>query len=66
MSDTYGTIELESGNRFIWMSSKDGEINGFVERSNGGIIKGTSGWYRTNDPDQAARTAELKLKSMEV
>jgi hypothetical protein len=41
------------------MSASDGEISGFLERANDrSIIKGSHGWYRTDDPEKAARIAE--------
>ena len=57
--NTYGTIELDSGYSFRYMN--DGrEVYGWVER-NHDIVPGTSGFYRTNDPERAAKYAALNL-----
>ena len=61
MTDTYGKIPLQNGATFFWMSSaQDGEISGHVEPPQGGVAKGTSDWYRTTDPQQAARIADQR------
>lgn len=53
-----GKISLKDGYVFYWMAARDGEISGFVEGPHGGIVPKTSGWYRTEDPEKAARYAE--------
>ena len=39
----------------------DEEISGFIQRPDGGVIEGLSGWYRTSDPMQAAIAAFDRL-----
>lgn len=53
-----GIIVNPDGYRFYWMAGNDGEISGHIEDGQTGrIVKGTSGWYRTNDPMDAAGIA---------
>ena len=63
MSDnTYGAIALDNGFTFHWcIASPDGEIFGHIADPHQCIVSGTSGWYRTNDPDVAAVAAALHL-----
>lgn len=62
--ENMGTIELKGGYRFTWIRSgtpENGEISGNVKRPDGGFVRRLSGWYRTNDPQEAARIAEAQL-----
>lgn len=53
-----GTIGLDGGYRFIWnRGSGDGEIFGSIQKPDGSIMKGLSGWYRTTDPALASKEA---------
>ena len=56
-----GALDLDNGLIFRWMRSTDGEISGFLEDEDKRIIKGTSGWYRTEDVWTAAQIAALKV-----
>ena len=58
-----GIVDLANGFRFVWMRAKDGEVSGFVENADRSIVKGSNGWYRTNDAAVAARIAEANLNS---
>ena len=59
-----GSIELKNGSIFVWMvGSGDGEIFGHLQTATGEIIRGTSGWYRTNVPATAAKFVEKNLIS---
>ncbi len=53
-----GEIELGQGRTFRWMLQGDRipEIYGWIER-NYTIEKGTGGFWRTDDPQEAARRA---------
>lgn len=59
---THGRIELDNGHTFFW-TLEGKEIYGWVDDTNGIIVNGASGWYRTNDPEKAARLATLALAS---
>lgn len=53
-------IELGNGYVFEWMLSGEGdraEINGHILEPKGGILKGSGGWYRTTNPELAAKRA---------
>ena len=57
-----GTIELEGGYIFNWMRRNgDGEIFGSVLHPEDGFVVGLSGWYRTDDAEDAAKMAQIKL-----
>ena len=60
--ETSGSIELDNGNVFMWMrGSGDGEVHGVVRRPEGGFVPGTSGWYRTTNPAEAAKVASVRV-----
>lgn len=61
--ENFGHIDLENGFKFHWVRSGDKtpEISGFIEKPNGGTLKGSSGWYRTDDPQKAAVRASMRL-----
>ena len=61
LQDDYGTVEMKHGYLFRWRRERNGEIYGYVEDPNGGIVKGSSGWYRTKDAKLAAEVAEPGL-----
>ena len=50
---------LTNGAKFAWMLTEGDtpEIYGFIEDCVGDIVPRTSGWYSTNIPIVAARTA---------
>lgn len=54
------TLDLGNGYTFEWMLSGD-EIIGHVIKPEGGILAGSSGWWRTEDPQQAAKRALVHL-----
>jgi len=54
---THGEVQLNKGGKFVWMSAKDGEISGFIENNERKVVDGSSGWWRTEDPDIAAQLA---------
>lgn len=59
-----GKINLKHNLVFVW-SLSDGkvpEIFGHVQTPTGATVKGTSGWYRTDDPQKAAKVAQSNLK----
>lgn len=56
-----GRVNLGEFGIFYWTRMEDGEISGHVEDVGRRIISGTSGWYRTNDPDRAAEFAALEV-----
>lgn len=54
-----GSIELNDGSIFLWVAGRgDREIFGHIQGLNGGVVKGTSGWYRTTVPAMAAKLAQ--------
>jgi len=63
MSKNTGIVELKNGYKFSWVLSSGTvpEVFGHVEKPMGGILYGTSGWYRTNDPNEAAKVAEKQI-----
>ena len=60
---TAGEIERD-GYTFYWML-QDGEIHGGMAGPDRCFIKGLSGWYRTDDPNEAADIAFRRLKEMQ-
>jgi hypothetical protein len=56
---TAGQIELGDGWKFKWLLEGDTkpEIWGSIEAPNGSLVIKSSGWYRTDDPEAAARHA---------
>ena len=63
---THGQIELEDDHVFHWSLGKGrmAEIRGHVERPQGGVVKGLSGWYSTEDPEAAAEVAQATLRQI--
>lgn len=59
MEKRSGKIDLKNGHSFHWMRASDGEITGFIETPKGGVLKGSSDWWRTEDPEKAAKAAEV-------
>jgi len=55
---TSGIIALRNDHAFMWFRGKDGEISGMVDDPEGRTVKGSFGWWRTNDPEAAAKTAQ--------
>lgn len=62
MTHKQGTIDIGSGYTFKWMleGNKSLEIYGWVEKDHK-IIKGTSGFYRTENEKIAAQIAMENL-----
>lgn len=67
--DTGGTIDLGNGWAFVWMMvsrnrtfSVPGlpEVYGLVRQPDGLTVKGSAGYYRTDDPQAAAKRALYK------
>lgn len=55
-----GKVTLADGRTFVWMAGfADGEIWGGVGDPDGRPVSGTSGWWRTTDPEKAAECAAL-------
>ena len=55
---TSGIIDGPKGYRFLWITNHYGdEISGLVKNADGQTIEGSHGWYRTSDPEAAARRA---------
>jgi len=63
MSKDAGVIDLKKGYKFSWVlsSGRVPEVFGHVEKPMGGVLCGTSGWYRTDDPKEAAKIAEKQI-----
>lgn len=57
----YGSVVLRHGYSFKWMASADGEISGFIEDSDGRMVGGSCGWWRTKNPDVAADAAQKRF-----
>lgn len=57
---TSGREKLSNGRVFCWMMSGTHikEVYGSVEETDGRIISGSSGWWRTPDPEKATAAAE--------
>lgn len=63
---THGTISIDAEHEFVWSKSPRGsEIWGFIKKSCGTTI-GTSGWWRTDDPEKAARLAATQIPGREA
>ena len=60
---TSGRIKLDNGGEFTWTISGDThpEIHGALWHKDGRIVKGSSGWYRTTDPEAALARARQWL-----
>lgn len=58
---TSGIIKIANGHRFLWLRSNNGEIYGSIENPEYRTVKGSGGWWRTEDPEQAAKLAEDRL-----
>ena len=60
---TSGLIKGTNGYRFRWQLSGGvhPEISGSVWDRNDGLVRGTSGWYRTTDPRKAAVHAFINI-----
>ena len=56
-----GIITIANGHRFLWLRSNNGEIYGSVETPECRPVKDSGGWWRTEDPEQAAKLAEGQL-----
>ena len=58
-----GIIQMGNGFRFFWslQGGRHPEIFGHVENPKGGIVPRSSGWYRTSDPEAAAKSAAFHL-----
>lgn len=56
----FGDVQLDAHRTFKWYNETGAEIYGWTEE-NGSIIKGSSGWFRTTDPEAAARMAKSNL-----
>lgn len=57
---SYGVIDehFPEGYSFHWMRhNAEGEIWGSVQRADGSLVSGASGWYRTEIPGYAADRA---------
>jgi hypothetical protein len=53
-------IKLKSGVWFVTYQNHDtDEVYGWFETDKGTVIKGSGGWWRTSDPNDATRKAEL-------
>lgn len=55
----YARVPMRKHPGYVFTWLRDGaEIYGFVEREdNGRMVRGTSGWYRTDKPDLAEQLA---------
>lgn len=55
----YGEVKLKNGHKFRWKmtGTTKPEVYGWIERENGSIITRSAGWWRTTDPEAAAKTA---------
>jgi hypothetical protein len=52
--------QLKSGVWFItYQDSDTDEVYGWFESGQNAVIKGSGGWWRTFDPKEATRMAEL-------
>ena len=52
--------QLTSGVWFVtYQNDAAAEVYGWFETANGAVIKGSGGWWRTSDPNEATRIAEL-------
>lgn len=50
----YGTEQLPNGYKFEWfIIESQKELQGYVLREDGSMVKGSAGWYRTMDPKVA-------------
>lgn len=63
-TETSGKIDLIDGYTFHWMlgGERCPEVYGFTQTPNGATVKGSGGWFRTTDPQAAARIARLNLR----
>lgn len=59
---TSGIIPLKDGYRFIWIMSGN-EVWGSVEGPDYRMVPKSGGWYRTTDPQAAAKVAETLIPS---
>lgn len=58
-----GKIPLRDGYHFYWTAALGGEISGFIQTPEFTVMPKTHGWWRTDDPQKAAKLAEqLYLK----
>ena len=52
--------QLTSGVWFVtYQNDTADEVYGWFETAAGAVIKGSGGWWRTSDPNEATRIAEL-------
>lgn len=66
MNEEYGTVGLKGGHKFIWIRTSGNEIAGHIEKPDMSVLKGTYGFWRTNDEQAAAKLAEeLYLRGVE-
>lgn len=56
-----GIINIANGHRFLWLRSNDGEIYGSVQTPECRPVKGSGGYWRTEDPVAASKIAEGRL-----
>jgi hypothetical protein len=64
MPHQYGRIDLSGGRVFHWTidtNAREPEVYGWVEKDNA-IVKGTNGWWRTDNPARAAVLADLMMQ----
>ena len=59
----YGLVQIDQNHTFYWTNAH-GEIHGHIERKLGGIVRGTSGWYRTDDHSVAEKIARQRLDAL--
>lgn len=59
---TYGEIPMSGDNVFRWMmtGTTTPEVCGWIEK-NHTILKGSYGFWRTDDPQEAARRASISF-----
>lgn len=56
-----GVIEFDKNYRFVWMKNKTGEIYGSVLDNKNKPVKDVSGWYRTDDPEDALKKIKYSM-----
>ena len=53
-------IQLKSGVWFVtFQNTETDEVYGWFETAQRALIKGSGGWWRTSDPNDAARKAAI-------
>jgi len=58
-----GQIPLINGHVFKWYNDEGAEVYGWTENDERMIVKGSSGWFRTTDPELAAKVALSNLQA---